>query len=349
MSSDLVNKICLETGCSRSTVYRALKGSELVGKATRKRIQASASKIGLRFNPLVGEWMAHVRNSKNQLSRVPLLYLCGVPDEIYATEPFFSNTWKGARECAAELGFSIIRRYIDGNSGPDQWKEIGEDLCRQKIRGVVISRFPPNAKPVNLPWESISCVAIGFSASRPAMHTVTSHGFETIRYCLDLLKKRGYERPGWVCSDFAECLGGGRHTANFLAARHVFTHAGEVPIFRVSIEARRDEDRVAFLDWYHRYRPDVILSGGIREYHDWLLEAGVDIPKETGFFFVGLRQKHIGFSGIWQPSDRLGRSAVEMLGTLIYHGDRGLPKRANIIQTFNPVFNEGATIRPSVL
>jgi hypothetical protein len=40
---------------------------------------------------------------------------------------------------------------------------------------------------------------------------------------------------------------------------------------------------------------------------------------------------------------------VEMLGTLIYHGDRGLPKRANIIQTFNPVFNEGATIRPSVL
>jgi LacI family transcriptional regulator len=345
MSSDLIQKICDETGCSRATVYRALKGSELVGDATRQKVQAAARRIGVNFNPLVGEWMSHVRNSDNPLAKEPLVYLSGHTKAQYAASTLLSETWEGAQQRASELGFSMMLWQVEEQDSADRWKEIGAALAQEKVRGVIVSRFPPNAGEVRLPWDSISTVAIGFSARRPPMHTVTSHGLDTVTYCLDLLVQRGYRRPGWVCSNFAEHLGGGRHTADFLAGRYCFPEAEEVPVFRMSIEENRPEDKTAFLEWYHRFRPDVVISGGIGEYYEWLLEAGVSIPEETGFFFLGLRLMESPFSGIRQPSASLGRSAVEMLATLIYHGERGLPERPNIVQTLNPTLHEGRTIR----
>ena len=347
MSSDSINKICERVGCYRSTVYRALKGSELVNQATRKQVQAAACEIGLNINSLVGEWMAHVRNPENPLAKEPLVYLSGHSKAQYAGSALLNETWEGARRRAGELGFSIRISYNDeSDGGGARWERMAEALRREEVRGVVVSRFPPNADAVDLPWDSISTVAIGFSARCPPMHTVTSHGFDTMEFCLNLLSRRGYRRPGWVCSHFAERLGGGRHTAYFLAGCHQFPDAEAIPIFRASIEDARPGDRKAFLKWYRQYKPDVVLSGGIGEYYDWLVEAGVSIPGETGFFFLGLREKDSFFSGLRQPSRSLGRSAVEMLASLIYHGERGLPERPNIVQTLNATLNAGRTIRP---
>jgi DNA-binding LacI/PurR family transcriptional regulator len=85
------------------------------------------------------------------------------------------------------------------------------------------------------------------------------------------------------------------------------------------------------------------------EYWDWLLEAGVRIPEDVGFFFLGIRQgnpAHQELTGIPQPSNDLGRSAVDLLATRIYHGERGLPSQPDIIQTLVPLIIEGKTVRP---
>jgi pyrimidine operon attenuation protein/uracil phosphoribosyltransferase len=76
----------------------------------------------------------------------------------------------------------------------------------------------------------------------------------------------------------------------------------------------------------------------------------VRIPEDVGFFFLGMRHgntAHQQLTGIPQPSTDLGRSAVDLLATLIYHGERGLPSQPDVIQTLVPLIIEGKTVSPS--
>jgi hypothetical protein len=106
--------------------------------------------------------------------------------------------------------------------------------------------------------------------------------------------------------------------------------------------------RVKFLRWYRQYRPDVIVSGGITEYLAWLQGEGIRIPEEVGYFHLGLRKDFPVIrqaAGIPQPGSELGRSAVDALAVMLYHGETGLPARADILQTFANSFVKGRTLR----
>lgn len=346
MPADLLQKVIDETGCSRATVYRALQGSALVSEATREKVQAVAKRVGLRLNPMVGEWMARVRNSAAEFSRQPLLYLAGHNRAEYAKNFLLEASWRAARQRARELGFSIEISYADQRSGG--WQRMVNHIRERGIRGVVIARFPPGSPPVELPWDELSVVGIGFTASHPPLHTVASHGFETMRHGIEELRKRGYRRPGYVGSLLTEQIGGSRHTADFLACRELFPEALEVPPLRLMMEGNIATCRVKFLRWYRQYRPDVIVSGGITEYLAWLQGEGIRIPEEVGYFHLGLRKDFPVIrqaAGIPQPGSELGRSAVDALAVMLYHGETGLPARADILQTFANSFVKGRTLR----
>jgi DNA-binding LacI/PurR family transcriptional regulator len=347
MPSDLLQRVIKETGCSRATVYRALQGSSLVSADTRVKVQSAAERVGFSLNPLVSDWMASVRNPLASQTWHPIVYLAGHSPETYAETPLLSETWDGAKKRAEELGFSIQIWHVGSHNL--ELEKIPDQLRKNGIHGVIISRFPPNSSALSLPWEDLSLVAIGFSAQHPPMHTVSSHGYETMRHCLEDLRRRGYKRPGYVSSIVTETLGGSRHTADFLALRESFPAALDIPLLRLRIEDKSKKNKEEFLKWFQDCRPDVILSGGIIEYQDWLIEAGLRIPEDVGFFFLGMRHgnpAHQELTGIPQPSTDLGRSAVDLLATLIYHGERGLPSQPDIIQTLVPLLIEGKTVRP---
>ncbi|MFM8764522.1 MAG: hypothetical protein ACKOEZ_06780, partial [Spartobacteria bacterium] len=267
--------------------------------------------------------------------------------ETYATTPLLSETWRGAKKRAMELGFAIQIWHVGSRNL--ELEKIPDQLRKKNIHGIIISRFPPNSPTLLLPWDDLTLVAIGFSAQHPPMHTVSSHGYETMRHCLEDLRRRGYKRPGYVGSIVTETLGGSRHTADFLALRESFPDALDIPLLRLRIEDKSKKNKEEFLKWFQDCRPDVILSGGIIEYRDWLMEAGVRIPEDVGFFFLGIRHGNPAqrdLTGIPQPSTDLGRSAVDLLAALIYHGERGLPSQPDIIQTLVPLLIEGKTARP---
>ena len=175
--------------CSRSTVYRALQGNPLVSVATREKVQAAAGRIGFRLNPMVGEWMAKVRNPETVLSRLPMLYLAGHSRAQYREIHFLRSTWQGARQRARELGFSIEIWHVAQMQ--QDWERIVKKIRLREIRGVIIARFPPGSRLVDLPWPDISTVGIGFTALHPPIHTLASHGFETMRYAMEELRKIG--------------------------------------------------------------------------------------------------------------------------------------------------------------
>jgi LacI family transcriptional regulator len=346
MSAELLQKVTSMTGCSRATVYRALQGSPLVSAATREKVQAAAQQIGFRLNPLVGEWMARVRKPEAGLSRQPLLYLAGHSRAEYAKNFFLVAAWRAARQRARELGFSIEIFYANQRAGG--WERTVDQIRERGIRGVIIARFPPGSPPVELPWDELSVVAIGFTAAHPPVHTVASHGFETMRHGMEDLRRRGYRRPGYVGSLVTEKIGGSRHTADFLACRESFPEALEVPPLRLLMEGDLAPCRAAYLRWFRKYRPDLIVSGGITEYLAWLHEEGLRTPEDVGYFHLGLRKdfpviRHA--AGIPQPGGELGRSAVDALAVMLYHGETGLPARADILQTFANSFVEGRTLR----
>lgn len=349
MSAKLLQRVTSMTGCSRATVYRALQGSPLVSAATQEKVRKAAKSIGLQVNPMVGEWMAGVRNPGVRVSRQPLLYLDGHTREEHAKSVFLWAAWQAARKRAGELGFSIEIWYVDRCA--NELERIATWIQQKGVRGVIIGRFPPHSPPLKLPWSEISVVAIGFTASHPPVHTVASHGFETMRYCLEELRSRGYRRPGYVGNLVTEGIGGSRHTADFLACRESFPDAWDVPLLRQLIEGDLTARRAEFLRWFHRYRPDVIVSGGILEYLAWLKEDGLRVPADVGYFHLGLRKDYPvnRVSGIPQPSSELGHAAVDALAVMLYHGERGLPLRADILQAFRRSFIEGRTLRKPAL
>ncbi|MCS6242566.1 MAG: LacI family DNA-binding transcriptional regulator [Opitutus sp.] len=346
MSAELLHKLKSITGCSRATIYRALQGSPLVSSATREKVQVAAQQIGFLLNPLVGEWMARVRNPEARLSRMPMLYLAGHSRAEYAKNFFLTAAWIAARQRARELGFSIEIFYL--NHRTDGSERTVDQIRKRGIRAIILARFPPGSPPVKLPWDELSVVAIGFTGDHPPVHTLASHGFETMRHVMEELRQRGYRRPGYVGSLVTEKIGGSRHTADFLACRESFPEALEVPPLRLVMEGDLAPCKAAYLLWFRRYRPDVVVSGGIAEYLAWLHEEGLRIPEEVGYFHLGLRKnlpatRHA--AGIPQPGAELGRSAVDTLAAMLYHGETGLPARADIVQTFADSFVEGRTLR----
>jgi LacI family transcriptional regulator len=84
-------------------------------------------------------------------------------------------------------------------------------------------------------------------------------------------------------------------------------------------------DQPAFEKWFHKHRPEVIISKGAFVL-PLLKKMGLRIPKDVAFVDVFLEKPDGTTAGVRQNHETVGGVAVEILAGQLQHNKYGVPE-----------------------
>lgn len=334
-----MRQLAATAGVSHVTVSRALRNDPSISRATTRRIQALARRLGYRPNPLVSALMTQLRASRPHPHQATIAYLnTWWPRSAWNSCDTKTSQFAGARERASELGYRLENFWLHepGMTG----RRLAQMFRARGIQGILIGPIENQARPLSFPWKDFTLAAIAYSLHEPDLHRACHAHFRGMYRCMDELIGRGFRRIGYVSSlDF-------EHRVNSLwgAAYYLQQHRLE-PADRLEPLLFRNEAEPAGLKaWLEAARPDAIVNAlpGVYE-----LLAGLGAPIPGGLAFVHLdlptKLRSAGVSGIDQLSQRVGAVAVELVTSQLYTNVSGLPEHPTT-QLIEGAWIEGRTI-----
>jgi DNA-binding LacI/PurR family transcriptional regulator len=326
-----VTIIDIATHCGRhfTTVAAALKGDPRVKPSTRDQIRATAQEMGYVPDPMLAALSAYRKTTKLQSYRETLAWVTSSREKgdwkLYGSTPDFHL---GALRRAAELGFRLEELWTKESGMTSQ--RATQILANRGIRGLIIAPLPYSHGHLNLDWSLFSSVAIGYSLTKPRLHLVTATHYRAVRSAVRHLRKLGYERIGWVNERRVDERVDKLWQAGFMVETGMQSAKWRVPFF-----SKYPFERKPFLQWFEKYRPDVILT---TNFHidatptenklvviQWLASSGIKVPDDVCVAVVNLKPKQ-PFAGILEPSEQIGRTAVDLVTRMIQNGERGVPE-----------------------
>lgn len=323
-------------GLSTATVSRALAGHRYVKPEVRARVQREAERLGYRRNQLVATLMSHVRRTQAQRF-VGNLAIVHVPSpNAMAVGPQERRIIDSAIARARELGFSAELFEL----GTDRRGELAlARVCRARgVTGVIFVYPGPSEAPHFFPWEEFSAVAIDFARGEPLLDTVCHDHFATFKAALRELRGAGYCRIGLFIERFKDERTDGRWSGSFLSLQNRPGGIGRVPILSPAAI-----DQAGFLQWYRRYKPDLVI-GHLDRAVGWLRQAGVRVPQTTAFFSLNWLDRSLPCAGIDPQLELQGCVAAESLISQVHRGERGRPAHPRLI-TVRGRLVAGPTVR----
>jgi DNA-binding LacI/PurR family transcriptional regulator len=325
-------------GVHRSTVALALRDNPRISATTRRRVQAIASEIGYRLNPLVAALMS-TRRSGNPLKHVALAYVTNYPTR-YGWRPEHHDRpdyFPGAETRALDFGYKIEHSWLrEPGMTPARFCDI---LTARGIHGLILGRLPPGEHTLDLAWERFSCVALGMTLHSPVLHHITENHFEAASLALQQCHARGYRRIGFVFSE--------ANDSPLVGERWLSAYAG----YQLRIAAT---DRITlcpgdpalepeFGRWFKAERPDALLVTHGRPVMRWLANLGYDVPRDVGLVDLAGDHPELNCAGVYCQATRIGALAVEMLVGLMHRNEFGPPaSRHEVLLTGE--WREGLTL-----
>ena len=316
-------------GVSRMTVSLALREHSRVSEATRRRVAAEAERQGYVPNPLLGSWMARVRRGSGTASTPAMAYLTGHAREAHGATPHLRQLLEGTRKRADELGFRLKEYYAAGQTAASGWDGLADDLLADGVVGVILAPFPDAAREVRLPWDRLCSVALGHSAKRPILHTVTDEQLDNTTAALARLEDAGYRRIGLINYPHHERLHSHGHVAAYLEWQRRLPADRCIPPLRLPNARAMNRSRA----WCRRHRPEIVLSP--LNLAARLREHTADLAPSPQFFQLGMSEADTGTAatqGTIEPNREVGVAGVDTLAGLIYRHETGLPQTPFIIE-----------------
>jgi DNA-binding LacI/PurR family transcriptional regulator len=227
----------------------------------------------------------------------------------------------------AELNLMAEQHVMETGSSPASLARIlharGTDGVIFYISGPVFSW--------DFPWENFACVTLGFDGEAHRLHAVTSDWFAAVRRAVARCEAAGKKRLGFV-SFFRgnPSIDGRTHAAMLLEREQLAAKLGpQPPVHLYPADGNLQKniyqtEKAAFLKWFEKHRPDVVLDGNNFGYW-WLRDAGYQMPQNVSY--VSLNSDPdvgVNCSGILHLRERQGRMAVDLLFSLIQMNERGM-------------------------
>ncbi len=321
---------------SPATVSNALSGRGRIAAATEQRVKKAAQAAGYRPNPLAGSLMSELRRSRGSTFR-------GVLAIVDIAEPsrephglFHQELIRGATARAAELGFKM-EPFVVGDAGLTL-PRLDFILKSRGIHGLVLlpAWYTPDFS--QLDWSRYAAVYTDYNIRQPALHCVCCNHYRSMMDTLESIAARGYRRPGLFLERGRNDRLQHRWGAAFLAFQHSRPDIERVPL-QLTPEVRRD----AFVPWFRRFKPDVVISHFTHPV-DWMESCGARIPAQHGYVCLNLLFKSRPSAGLDQQPRELGTRATEQVIAQLQRNERGLPKWPTLTTT--PArWVEGPTLR----
>jgi LacI family transcriptional regulator len=305
----------------------------------RAHVQKIAQELGYRPNATVASLMAQLRASKTAQFQSTLGFLNASEDSAMLREiPTFREWTRGASDRAKELGYSMDFFWLhEPGLTPARLKQI---LTTRGVRGLIVAAMQNNgvlpAAYANL-WSEFSCIVIGMRPQDPPLHFATNDQFSTAYHAVAELRRLGYGRIGLVINPEIDAWLEHRFSAGFLASQN---GAKEkiLPIF-----AFHKRGAKAFAIWFHKYKPDVIVTLHA-EVKDWIKAAHLAMPRDVGLVHLDRENEMTDWAGMNQNSYFIGVAATDMIVGQLHRNDHGIPDfpKAVLIQS---QWVPGATVR----
>ena len=326
--------LAAKLGLSVSTVSLGLRHCGTISRETRERIERAAKEMG--FRPNLYAAALSTRSNPVHSHDLPLVILrrrLGKDSKIlYPTAGFVASI----QERCTELGYRTECFEVQDTKAPASQLAL---LFNRGFRGIFLPPEGAWARWEDYDWSPFAVIACGNEKNCP-FHSVTDETFESSRFLLDEMIRRGYRNIGVALVAHAPSILG--DDARMAAAQ--FVHSKESKRNKVYLASADALDEADFARFVIENKIDAVAAFHVGFYYA-LKNAGVAIPKEVGFasMHTGYDQWSRHISGLKVLELEKGRAAANRMDTMIRHHESGLPAKAEQI-TFRGEWFPGETL-----
>lgn len=316
------------TGVSKATVCRALRGRGRISEATREKIRAAAAKLGYAPDPALSALTRYRwgdRVSARPKYKIALVVVN--PPSGGTPSAKLSRHITGVLARTTELNLMAEEHVMEAGGSPASLARI---LHARGTDGIIFYISGP-VFAWDFPWHNFACVTLGFDGEAHRLHAVTSDWFSAVRRAASRAEAAGKRRLGFV-SFFRgnPSIDGRTHAAMLLEREQLAAKFGPQPpvhLYPADGNLQKDiyqTEQAAFLKWFEKHRPDVVIDGNNLGYW-WLRNAGYKMPREVSYISLNSDpEAGANCSGILHLRERQGRMAVDLLFSLIQMNERGM-------------------------
>ena len=312
--------IAERVGVHYTTVSRALANNPSISEPVRRKVQATAERMGYRPDPMLAT-LAQYRQSKRQPTfhaEIAWINCWPIPENLLKLGEFAAY-WRGASKTAEKLGYRI--EEIVWNTPHTAFDRLEQILMARNITGLL---FPPQPSPSEIdwsafPWSRYYVIRFGYSGHLPDAHVVTSDQTANGLMAYNRIRERGYERIGFVQGAPKYH----RFLAGFLQGQTDIDSRLRIPPLFAPDLSRDSEYRASLHRWIRRYRPDAIFTD-IKGLDIAVKSLGYRVPADIAMASTTILDGGLD-SGIDQNPEEIGRVAMETLAALIHNNLRGIP------------------------
>ncbi len=306
------------TGLSLATVSYALRQHPKIPADTREKVAAAAAALGYRPNPRVASLMAHIRGAQARNHPERLAFVWVHTDRAEARRnPFLRNVLAGARERAAQTGFTLDEFWTEDPGMTD--RRLQEIIRARGIVGVVLSPVTTAEAAVTLDWEwrHFAAAVIGNVTWEPELHHAGHHHYLGMRTALRELAALGCARPAALIEAASNERGKNAWVGAFLT-HHPAARAAR-RLIRV-VPADTAENLGA---WLRAALPDalVVSECGLLDQRG-VRAAARGLPVATLYWSDAAPA---GVGGIDQCYDRAAGHAVDLVVAQLNANETGVP------------------------
>ncbi len=334
-----LKSIAAAAGVSHMTVSRALRNDPRVSAATHARIQEVAERLGYRPNPLVSALMTQVRSGQPSGYKPTVGFLTSFPTrDGWRRIRLYREFYEGAKMGAGRHGYALEEFWRTEPGMSDE--RLSRILRTRNIHGVILAPLAAPMGSVDLRWDNLCAVTLGYSIQTPDLHRVSNYQFRSMRLLLHKLRDLGYEKPGLALSRSLDDRVLHQWFGGFVVAQSMFPKR-PVPLLIIPDEEWSGQ---RFSKWLEKHEPDVVI-GQQKEPLDWIEKSGRRVGVDIGFAHLDCPSIDGYFSGLYQNGPEIGTAAADALIAKLQRNERGvpaLPRTLLIEGTWVP----GRTVRP---
>jgi len=309
--------IARTVGVSTMTVSNALRRAPNVSATLRRRIEATAERLGYRPDPTLARLMMHLRRHRISRHQGNLGFI------IPAENDYVCELTRGAIARASELGYSLEMFYLPKmNVRPARLVSI---LKARGIQGVLLGPLTtPGPASFLSTWDEIPAVALSYSLQSPRFHLVVPHQFHNSMLALRQLAQAGLRRAALLLPrQFDDRV---FHTFSAALAWDAYAKQGGEPRIYLCDPASQKALRA----WLRQVRADVLLVPYSFMREEFIVPAlGKAASARWPVFTLGGYGAD-ALPGVDQRIAEVGRSGVDQLVSAIHRGETGIPLHPSV-------------------
>ena len=324
-----------ELGLSVATISLGLRHAGNISEKTCRRIEEAAARRKYKPNPHAAALSSGNRSKAKHGVPLAILRMPLVADGcLYPIDSFVD----GIKARSEVLGY---RSEVFTLKNPALLQKQLKILYSRGFLGVFLPPIGEAAHSVRSEWSPFSVLACGRYDQVSPFHTVRQELFESTRWALNEVFRRGYSRLGVALNMHSRPI-----VEDFerLAATSVceMGRGGRISVLKTGLE----EDPGGYLDWCKKGGFDAIAGFGVAHYYD-LLKSGLRIPEDCGFIALhGERGRWGGKITSLIPQYRhAGCVAANRMDSMIRQRERGIPEAPEQI-SLKTHWQEGETLPP---